>query len=206
MNTADVRRILAQTVIVAAVAVGLWELGLRPMAARAARAEATLRADEAEVVMDRATGAVNDPEARIASIRARSGRLEELSREGGDAGSLYDLVGELAGQTQVSVQRIDPKGVIAPARDPEGRTERAVGGTSYTIEIVGPFDRIVMFLNRLERRASLERVTSLRIVPARSGQLEKDPAALTATIEVARYHLLSESASKTQLRGARGDN
>lgn len=49
MNAVNARRVLAQTIIIAAAAVGAWRVGLRPHAARVARAQATLDAERAEV-------------------------------------------------------------------------------------------------------------------------------------------------------------
>lgn len=213
MNAVNARRVLAQTIIIAAAAVGAWQVGLRPHAARVAQAQATLDAERAEVAgyESQRDVQVSNPYGLITDIETRAQRLDELSRRSGRTANLYDMLGGLAARAGVDVERIDPKGSQNPIKDKQTKTGQSVAGTVYAIEINGPYDRVASFLGLLQHDAGLTKVVSFRMNPASpataADAAESSTSAATgtassaivnATIETVHYRLVADAeAGKT---------
>lgn len=196
MNAASARRIVAQIVIVACLAGGAWHLGLRPMEARLARAQASLQAQRAEVARleaDQGT-APTDPRTRAGLVEAREARLNELSRRSGDTAGLYDLIGDLAVRSGVRVQRIEPKGATQPIKDKEHDPVYAVMGVQYSIEAAGDYGHIAEFVRLIEQDAGLTKVVSIRLAPTPATVDQPDPTTVTASIETSHLRLVIDTA------------
>lgn len=178
-----------------------WTLVARPMQSRLDRATAEVAKAQAEI--DRAASVLEsdpvDPAFAMTRVTDHALRLQRMCDLSSDTGHLYETIGELARQHELSIDRMDPKRItVAVSSGPKGSatkgtkaekgqpTSPAVIGSGYSIEVSGAYGSIASFVESIEERTGLSKVMSFKLLPGRD--LTR-PDAVRATIETAHYRL-----------------
>jgi hypothetical protein len=187
-NARVVRRAATQAFTGAAVCAVAWQVIAGPVRERLVSASA---AGAQQAVQMRAfSESINSmpvrPESIIESAQTRAARLEELSRETGDASALYEALASVAKEAGVHIDRIEPRQSSQSARGP-GR--QSVESTSFSVEVTGDFDAMVRFVDRTEAEIGLTRVTGLRIRPTIADAEDGNKAMLATTVETTHFRL-----------------
>lgn len=157
-----VRAVTAQALIACALLAGAVLTVTGPLRGDLAEARARLRSlrqqAERAVGVDPAETPRHerdaDPDARAEEIRRRSERAA-------DASALYDSIMRLAQTHRVRVDRLEPR----DSRDRRSG-DRPVVSTTFAVAATGEYERVVRFLEAIERETGYVTTVSVRVAPA----------------------------------------
>ncbi len=203
-SPAVIRRAGSQALTAAVLCALAWQIVAAPVHKRLAEASAAGAEQSAQLLAfdNSLNGMPILPEQIIATTQARAARLEELSRQTGDASSLYDALASVAKESGVRIERIEPRQTGQGARN---AAKSIVESTSFGVEVVGDYPSLVRFVDRAERSIGLTRVTGMRIRPTIAAT-EGEPAGLLATtVETSHFRLpltLAERMKMSQQQAA----
>lgn len=199
-NPSVLKRSAMRAFVVAGVCGLAWHVIAGPMHQKlaAASAQAAALRTEINAYNDSVAALPLSPERTIEQATLRARRLDELSRQTGDASSLYDALASVAKASGVRIERIEPRQTPQGAR---AGAKSSVESTSFGVEISGDFPAMTEFVDQVGSRIGLTRVTGLRVRPTISTGDAGQVGMLAATVDTTHFRLaqtLDERAATIQ--------
>lgn len=193
--------VIAQSLALALAAAGGWALVVRPFNARLASARGELEAVRLESKSIRAALERESTPARVSieSVVNHTQTLQELCDRSGDSASIYDLIGRIAQEHDVRIERMEPKRVTIPAlaggnqraakKDaakgaPRSKEIPSVVGFGFSIDASGSYGSLASLIDAIEHNLGMSKVIGIRLMPTRAA--DGSPR-VRAIIDTAHY-------------------
>lgn len=189
--------VIAQSLALALAAAGAWALVVRPFNARLESAQSELDAVRLESRSIREALELESTPARVSieSVTDHTLTLQELCDRSGDSSRIYDLVGRIAQEHDVRIERMEPKRVNIPALSssnlraakkgaPKGKELPSVVGYGFSIEASGSYGSLASLIDAIEHDLGMSKVMGIRLAPTRAA--DGSPR-VRAIIDTAHY-------------------
>jgi len=190
---------LVRAGVCAAVICAAWYATVRPMEQGLMKRGALLSKAMGELEASVHTTAAEPPlDDAMAQLIAQATALNQWTAKSGDAGRLYEAFRALAAEHSIRIERIEPSGsrTIQRAAAAPGLPAPSPGEVfGYTLEVVGAYEDIALFLYSCEARLGASKIISFRIAPAFTpgttplGTSPEGPSQLSATIETSHLRV-----------------
>jgi hypothetical protein len=161
------RRPIMMTVAGTFASVAMWSLFIKPMHRELAEKQQQLAAQQSrldQAALERSRAEV-DPAQLIDEFKSLAMRYEESWSLSADSAAVYAKFDELAGEAGVSIDRIEPSRTGAGFDMGGGRVTQC----GFVVELRGPYDQVLHFIELTQTRMGLTRVSSVRLNPATVG-------------------------------------
>lgn len=193
--------VIAQSLALALAAAGAWALVVRPFNARLASARVELEAVRLESRSIRESLERESTPARVSieSVTDHTQSLQELCDRSGDSSRVYDLIGRIAKEHDVRIERMEPKRVNIPAlalgnqraakKDatkgaPKSKELPSVVGFGFSIDASGSYGSLASLIDAIEHDLGMSKVIGIRLAPVRAA--DGSPR-VRAIIDTAHY-------------------
>lgn len=190
MSSASNRVFVAQVVFLTVTVVAVWYLAIRPMKASLMSARAEYAAQQKDIKAFHQAQQTLPESGSQALARMKSERqaISERLRLSGNSSLVYDKFRSLAAEYDVDIERIEPVRTRA-GRGKSDSVGVAIESTGHTIEFSGSFDDVAAFVQAVQDRVGMSKVTTLRMTPAR---VVSDDPMIDAQIEAVHFRLTGE--------------
>lgn len=160
MNTRNRRLLMINAGVAGAVAAAAWVSIVRPAQARLETAASRLEAMQAEIETHRTSGIdLATIEEKVGVIDGRIAGLNASFYHDDVRADLYAKFTELAQTNGLKLDRINPS-------EQRGRGDSGVVVLEHTIGFQAAIDRVMTFLDALERSSQLGTIAEIRLRPA----------------------------------------
>lgn len=166
---------------VAGLAAAAWFMTLREAHRRLG--EVAQKLAEQELTLASTPPLPPDAEQQVATLTEKIERTSTLISMTPATSDFYAFLQELARQSGLRVDRMEPSGAIHRNTDTVRTSGYRIESSGYELNVSGSFAEIVGFMRQIERRIGLGRATSFRVQtkPASEGDV------ITAEITVMVY-------------------
>lgn len=199
MKTSILRNHWVRVGAVSVAVIAGWHLVVSPtierLRVRQALAEGLTQAiDHRQAAID---ALPEHPETALERTARAAAAYEAFWAESSDTAGLYDRMTELAAETGVQIERIEPRRTSSAGRRPSGEAI-AFEPTGYRIDVLGDLQTIARFTGAVQRRTGLSVVDSLRIVPSGAAS---DEMSLRASLRTSHYRIVGGLDSRGDASG-----